>query len=228
MDLILLSREYSRLWEGVQVTLQVLGWSALLGTFMSVVTGVARLSSRWLVRTIALWYIEFARGISSIVLLFWMFFALPLLFDIQGWSPMVAGVLALGLNMGAYGAEIVRGAIQAVPKGQSEATVALNMSNGQRLRHVVLPQAVPIILPPFGNLLIEILKGTALVSLITLSDLAFEVQKLRINRAVLEDASSTTMLYLNVLIIYFIMAQIIAAGIRYLERRSARKFGISR
>lgn len=228
MDLLLLGREYSRLWEGLTVTLQVLGWSVLLGTFMSLVGGIARLSkARWM-RTVSLWYIEFARGISAIVLLFWMFFALPIILGLQGWSPLVAGVLALGLNMGAYGAEIVRGAIQAVPKGQTEATIALNMSNAQRIRYIVLPQAVPIILPPFGNLVIEILKGTALVSLITLSDVAFELQKLRVNRAVLENSSSTIVLYVNVLIIYFIVAQIISGGFHLAERRMARKFGAGR
>jgi polar amino acid transport system permease protein len=138
---------------------------------------------------------------------------------------MAAGILALGLNMGAYGAEVVRGAIQAVPKGQTEATIALNMTPGQRLRHVILPQAIPIILPPYGNLTIEILKGTALVSLITLSDLAFEAQKIRINVTLSDDPVSTPILYLNVLVIYLILAQIVAYLFRIAERRSAAKFG---
>src|SRR5690606_3067203 len=117
-------------------------------------------------------YVEFARGVSAIILLFWMFFALPPLLGVN-FTPLIAGVLALGINMGAYGAEVVRGGIQAVPVGQTEAGIALNMTERQRLTQVILPQAVPVILPPFGNLMIEILKGTALVSLITLSDLAF-------------------------------------------------------
>src|SRR5690606_15092576 len=99
--------------------------------------------------------------------------------------------------------------IQAVPVGQTEAGIALNMTERQRLTQVILPQAVPVILPPFGNLMIEILKGTALVSLITLSDLAFEVQKLRVNRVVISDSATTPMLYINVLLIYFILAQIV-------------------
>lgn len=211
--------------EGTAVTLEVLGLSILLGSVMSLVVGVARLSRSWVARALALVYIEITRGLSAIILLFMMFFAVPILFGVRGLSPLVAGVLALGLNMGSYGAEIVRGAIQAVPKGQSEATIALNMTAYQRLRYVILPQAFAIILPPFGNLSIEILKGTALVSLITLSELAFEVQKLRVNRIVIEDSASTVALYVNALLIYFIIAQILAALFRFAERQVATRMG---
>jgi polar amino acid transport system permease protein len=211
--------------EGLLVTLQVLAGSIALGTVMALIFGVARLSYQGWVRSAALVYIEFARGISAIILLFIMFFAVPILFGIGSMAPMLAGILALGLNMGAYGAEIVRGAIEAVPKGQTEATIALNMSNMQRLRHVVLPQAVPIILPPYGKLSIEVLKGTSLVSLITLADLAWVAQIIRQNAVRSPDPSPTPILYLNVLIIYLILAQILAQAFKYLERRSARKFG---
>lgn len=211
--------------EGTVVTLQLLGWAVLLGSIMSLVMGVARLSRFRLIRALALVYVEIARGLSAIILLFIMFFAVPILFDVRGLSPMVAGVLALGLNMGAYGAEIVRGAIKAVPKGQAEATVSLNMTAYQRLRYVVLPQALAIILPPFGNLSIEILKGTALVSLITLSELAFEVQKLRVNRVVIEDSATTIALYLNALLIYFVIAQVLARLFRLAERLVETRLG---
>ncbi len=224
-DLILNSRQYSNLWRGTIVTIQVIVGSFALGTLMSLIFGVARLSTlRW-IRSAALVYIEFARGISAIILLFWIFFAVPILFGLPSMPALQAGILALGLNMGAYGAEIVRGAIQAVPKGQTEATIALNMSNPQRLRHVILPQAIPIILPPYGNLTIEVLKGTALVSLITLSDLTFEAQKIRVNNVISSDPVPIPILYLNVLIIYLVLAQIIAQLFKLAERRSARRFG---
>jgi His/Glu/Gln/Arg/opine family amino acid ABC transporter permease subunit len=147
------------------------GWAFLLGVTLSVLVGVARLSHRRWVRGAALVYVEFFRGISSIVLLFIVAIALPILLGVGQASLMMLGSLALGANMGGYGAEIVRGSIQAIPKGQTEASIALNLSNTQRLRHVVLPQAIRIILPPFGNLTIEILKGTALVSLVGLADI---------------------------------------------------------
>lgn len=224
-DILLNSNQWARLAEGTVVTLQLLGLSILLGSVMSLVVGVARLSRLRLIRGLALVYVEIARGLSAIILLFIMFYAVPILLDVPGLSPMIAGVLALGLNMGAYGAEIVRGAINAVPKGQAEATVSLNMTAYQRLRYVVLPQALAIILPPFGNLSIEILKGTALVSLITLSELAFEVQKLRVNRVVIEDSASTIALYANALLIYFVIAQVLARLFRLAERQVETRLG---
>lgn len=224
-DIVLNANQWARLMEGTVVTVQLLGWAMLLGSIMSLVMGVARLSRFRLLRALALVYVEIARGLSAIILLFIMFFAVPILFDVRGLSPMVAGVLALGLNMGAYGAEIVRGAIRAVPQGQAEATVSLNMTAYQRLRYVVLPQALAIILPPFGNLSIEILKGTALVSLITLSELAFEVQKLRVNRVVIEDSATTIALYLNALLIYFVIAQVLARLFRLAERLVETRLG---
>lgn len=226
-DLFLNANQYRNLLDGAVVTVQVLLGSFVLGTLMSLIFGVARLSQHRWVRNVALVYIEFARGISAIILLFWIFFALPILFGLDSMPPMAAGILALGLNMGAYGAEVVRGAIQAVPRGQTEATIALNMTASQRLRHIILPQAIPIILPPYGNLTIEILKGTSLVSLITLSDLAFEAQKIRINITLSDDPVSTPILYLNVLVIYLILAQIVAFFFRIAERRSAARFGSS-
>jgi polar amino acid transport system permease protein len=88
-----------------------------------------------------------------------------------------------------------------------------------------MPQAVPIILPPYGNLVIEVMKGTSLVSLITLSDLAFEVQKLRVNSVVISDSATTPILYLNVLAIYFALAFVINQVFKFGERRMAAKFG---
>jgi polar amino acid transport system permease protein len=226
-DLILSGSNYARLMEGLVVTLQVLAGAVILGTLLSLFFGIGRLSTRAWVRRGSSVYVEFARGASAIILLFWMFFALPILFGIRGWSPMTAGILALGMNMGAYGAEIVRGAVLSVPKGQSEAAVALNLTNTQRLRHIVLPQAVPVILPPFGNLVIEVMKGTSLVSLITLSDLAFEVQKLRVNSIVLAESATTPVLYLNVLAIYFALSFVIDRLFKVAERKSAARFGVA-
>lgn len=224
-DLILNPNQYRNLLEGTWVTIQVILGSFALGTVMALIMGVARLSTHKWIRGTALVYIEFARGVAAIILLFWMAYALPILFGLPSIPSMVAGILALGLNMGAYGAEIVRGAIQSVPKGQYEASIALNLSPSDRLRQVILPQAVPIILPPYGNLTIEVLKGTALVSLIALSDLAFETQKIRANNVISSDPVPLPILYLNTLLIYLILSQIIAYFFRIAERRTNRKFG---
>ena len=175
------------------------------------VAGVGRLSTRRPLRWLASVYVEVFRGTSALVQLFWFYFVLPL-FGLQ-LPAMLVGIVVLGLNAGAYGAEVVRGAIRAVPSGQREAGVALNFTRGQILRRLVLPQAVPAMLPPAGNLLIELLKNTALVSLVTITDLTFRGQLLR------SETLRTTEIFSLMLLMYFAVALLITAGVRLLERR---------
>ena len=125
----------------------------------------------------------------------------------------VAGVLALGLNVGAYGAEVVRGAILALPREQYEAGTALNLTRWQQMRHVILPQAFVLMLPIFGNNAIELLKGTAVVSLISLSDMTFQAQVVR------AQTGGTVLPFLTILILYFVIASIISLFVKGLERR---------
>lgn len=216
--------QQDRVQEGIEVTIRVLGLSFTLGIVLSLLFGVARLSEHRSVRGFALVYVEFFRGVSSLVLLFWFAFALPILLGLDAPSRLLMGSLALGMNMGGYGAEIVRGAIQSVPRGQHEASVAVNLRAGQRIRHVILPQAMPVILPPMGNLTIEILKGTALVSLTGVSELAFEIAKIRVNRTQADDPISVPTLFLVALLCYFVLAQLINLGFRLAERRVNSRF----
>lgn len=214
--------QYLRLLEGAWVTVQVTAYAALFGTALALVGGVSVLGPFRSVRIITRVYVEVFRGVSAIILLFWVFFAVPQLFDVQ-LTPMRAGVLALAVNLGAYGTEVVRGAIQAIPKGQTEASIAINLTGWQRLRHVILPQALVTMLPPYGNLLIEVLKASALVSLITLNDIMRVAQVMRNNRA-----APSIEIFLAVLVIYFVLAQGIALTTRALERRFGRGLGIGR
>jgi polar amino acid transport system permease protein len=125
-------------------------------------------------------------------------------------------ILTLGLNVGAYGAEVVRGAVLAVPRGQWEATVALNMSRLQALRRIVLPQAVVAMIPPWGDLFIELLKATALVSLITISDLAFKAEEMN------STTYRTIEIFSIVLVFYLAIATLITIGMRQLEGFAAQ------
>jgi polar amino acid transport system permease protein len=220
---VLTAGQYRVLMQGLVVTLQLLGLSFLLGVLLSLVVGVGRLSERQWVRGVALAYVEFARGISSIILLFIMVFAIPILLDFDAFGRFGFAVIALGINMGGYGAEIVRGSINAIPKGQTEASIALNLTRTQRLRHIVLPQAMTIILPPMGNLTIEILKGTALVALVAISDLMQATRNL-IQAQLAEGVAGVTVLFVNVLVIYFIVAQVINGLFRLGEWRLSRQY----
>jgi len=156
---------------GLIRTIEVGTGAILLSIALAFVAGLARLSPWWPIRWFTRAYVEIFRGTSLVVQLFWLYFVLPR-FGLQ-LSPMFAGIFALGLNGGAYGSEIVRGTLQSFPRGQWEATAALNLSPFFALRDVVLPQAIRTMLPPFGNLSIEVLKGTAMVSLISVTDLTY-------------------------------------------------------
>lgn len=162
------------LWRGVGITVQLTIMASILAVIASFLAGFARLAKYRLLRSLSGFYVEVFRGTSVLVQLFWVYYVLPF-FNLE-LTAMQTGVLVLGLNYGAYGSEIVRSSILAIPKHQTEAGIALNMTPIQIMARVILPQAVLMMLPPFGNLLIELLKGTALVSLITLSNLMFQGQ----------------------------------------------------
>lgn len=202
------------LFKGLMVTLQITAAGAVLAAMAALTAGLARLSHRRAIRWIAAVYVEIFRGTSALVQLFWAYFVLPF-FGID-LGAMAAAILVLGLNTGAYGAEVVRGAIQAVPPGQRDAAAALNMSPLQAMYRVILPQALPAMVPPAGNLVIELLKNTALVSLIAVTDLTFTAQLAR--TATLESGRIFTL----VLLIYFAVAICITKGFRLLESRLGR------
>jgi polar amino acid transport system permease protein len=199
------------LLAGTRITIAV----ALLGSALAVAAGLAaglaRLYGPAPVRWLASTYVEVFRGTSALVQLFWLFFVLPQ-FGLS-LEPFTVAVLGLGLNVGAYGSEVVRGAIQAVPRGQWEASTALNMTRPQMLRRIILPQAVLAMVPPWGNLFIELLKSTALVSLITLGDLAFRAQQMN------QTTMRTIPIFTLVLLIYLAISLAITIAMRSLEGR---------
>ncbi|WP_148138025.1 ectoine/hydroxyectoine ABC transporter permease subunit EhuC [Candidatus Formimonas warabiya] len=199
------------LLNGLGVTIQLTVMAAILAFMVAFIVGLARLSKYRIMRIAAKIYVEFFRGTSLLVQLFWAYFVLPL-FGLE-LTAMQAGVMIMGLNYGAYSSEIVRSAILAIPKGQTEAGVALNLSPRQIMFQIILPQAFLIMLPPFGNNLIELLKGTALVSLITLSDLMFQGVKMNMT------TMRTTEVFTSILLIYFVLAYPLTLGVRWCEKK---------
>lgn len=207
-----------RLLDGALVTCAQFILAALVACVAALAAGLGRLSSLWPVRSLSVLYIELFRGTSLLVQLYWIFFVLPL-FGIS-LPKFEAGFLSVGLNVGAYGAEIVRGAIQAVPRGQWEAGYALSMSPAKRMRRIILPQALVLMLPPWGNLMIELLKGTALVALIAVPDLMFVAKQ--INGATFRSAEA----FGAALLVYYLLARVlITPAMRGLERAMARRLG---
>ncbi|MCV2865809.1 ectoine/hydroxyectoine ABC transporter permease subunit EhuC [Defluviimonas sp. WL0075] len=204
--------------DGALITAAQFLLAAALAVVMALIMGVMKLSANPVSKGIAVVYIEFFRGTSLLVQLFWLFYVLPL-FGLT-FDKFTTGFVAVGLNLGAYGAELVRGAIQSVPKGQWEASYALSMSPATQMRRIILPQAFVAMLPPWGNLIIELLKGTALVALIAVSDLMFEARQINGSTYLSAQAFGTA------LIIYYIFARfLITPFMRWLERAMARRLG---
>lgn len=208
------------LLEGAWVTVQLTVYSTILGAFFSFAFGIGKLARNRLVRATSIAFIEVFRGTSLLVQLFWLFFALPILGQAIGLDlrlpPVVAGTLALALNIGAYGAEVVRGAIRAVPAQQYEAAKALDFTPRQTLWRIALPQAVPEMMPSFGNLAVQNLKDTALVSLIGLGDMAFRAEQIR------NFTQDSTTVYTLLLFMYFGMALVLTGFMKVLEHSVGR------
>ncbi|MBP1157239.1 MULTISPECIES: ectoine/hydroxyectoine ABC transporter permease subunit EhuC [unclassified Paenibacillus] len=202
------------LLEGAKVTVLVAVLSGIVAFAAAVTAGLCKLSRWWVVRTATAVYVEVFRGTSLLVQLFWLYFALPFL-GVE-LPKLLAAVLAVGLNYGAYGSEIVRSSILAVPKGQWEAAIALNMTPYERMTRIIFPQAFLRMLPPFGNLMIELIKSTSLVYFITLADLTYQAMLLRNNYYPM-----TPYIFSLLLLFYFVMAYTVSLCTRWVERKAA-------
>lgn len=201
------------LFQGLLMTILVTVLGALLTVLVAFTTGLMGLSKHGWLRWPSYIFVEFFRGTGLLVQMFWFFYALPFL-GIE-LTPLVAGVLALGLNEGAYAAEIVRGTIRSRPRGQTEATIALGMTRTQRLWRILIPQSIPPMLPGFGNVMVDLLKNTSLVSLVTVSDLTWRAMNAR------TVTGATVEIFLTILVLYYIMSLALGRLTRFLEDRYA-------
>jgi polar amino acid transport system permease protein len=206
--------------RGAGVTLEITAIAGLLAFVVACAVGVARTSPVRLVRIVATVYVEFFRGTSAFVQIFWVYFALPLVG--VTFSPLEAGVIVLGLNVGAYGSEVIRGSLRAIDPGQWEACVALNLSPVCIYRRIIFPQALVHAIAPLGNLLVDLLKGTSLLSIISITELTFAgKQQVLAHGNVLVG-------YSLVLLIYLFMGLPISYGFRRWERSVTGRLSVGR
>lgn len=217
-----------RLLSGLWTTIQLSLFGGLVAFAIAVVLGLmAGSPSLWL-RGPARVIIEFFRGISLVVLLFWLLYVLPLIWMYNPGLPFedfirntfLIGIMALGINYGAYGAEAVRASLTTVPKGQWEATVALSMSWPHKVRRIIFPQAWALMIPSLTNLWVHLLKGSAIAYIIPfVADFTFEINQLR---------RPTDIWFSHAfigLVVYFILALIITLFMQTLEARAKHKLG---
>lgn len=208
------THDLSILLKGAEVTAIIALTSSLIGVVLAFLVGIARVEGGGLLSRFAVFYVEFLRGTPLLVKLFWLYYALPLI----GLSldPLTTGIVGLSLNISAYGAEVVRGGLKSVTDTQKEAARALNFSRAHTLLHIAMPQAVVEMMPSFGNLAIQNLKDTALVSLISIADITYRAQQLR------NITLDSTRIYTLTLLLYFVLALALSMAMRQLERRLRR------
>ena len=202
---------------GIPVTIEVTVLAMAVALPVAVILALGRGSRLAVLRWPAGFVIELFRGSSSLVQLFWAFYVLPF-FGIN-LPALVAGVLVLGLNEGSYFSEVVRAGINAVAAGQREAAVTLGFSPSYRFFRIILPQALPVMIPPFGNALVTMLKFTSLVSLVTIQDLS-----LRADVVATSLGESATVFGL-IIVIYYALALLLGSGAKWLERDVNRRTG---
>jgi polar amino acid transport system permease protein len=201
------------LLRGALVTIEVSALGLLLAVLLAVPTAFGRLSRSRAVRAVAFLYVDVVRGTPLLLQLFAIFYVPPLLgIDL---SPFASGVIALALNGGAYTAEILRGGIQALPRGQTESGRALGMSALQSARRIVLPQVVVNVLPALANEAAALIKASSLVSALALVELT------RVGYQVVSRVLRPTEIYVTVAALYLLVTAVVTSGAALAHRRLA-------
>jgi polar amino acid transport system permease protein len=201
--------------KGALLTLEISILSLLLGLIFGLTAALCKLSANPLLRWPAAFYIWLIRSTPLLVQLFIIYFGFPQIGIDLG--PYLSGVLGLGLNVGAYNAETIRGGIISVPKGQSEAARSLGMSAGLAMRRIILPQALRIIIPPLGNNFIILIKDTSLVSTITLVELTLTAQRF------IGSTYKPFEMYLMAAVLYAVMTSTASVLLSMVEKRTRKE-----
>jgi ectoine/hydroxyectoine ABC transporter permease protein EhuC len=202
------------LLAGIGTTLEVTVAALTVGIVIGLIVGMGRLSRRRLLYVPCTGYVEVFRNTPALVQLMWVYYCLPLLVGLN-FGAKVSGVIALAVNGGAYLAEIFRGGIQAVDRGQVEAARTLGLSHLQTMRKIVLPQAFRKMLPPLVNESVALIKFSSLVSVLGVAELTYQAQVL----------STTTFrpleIFTGIALVYFGLCTALSYFAAQLERRLA-------
>ncbi len=212
-----------RLIDGVWLTLELVAISAIAGLLIAVPMALMRASSNRWVSALPWAYIYFFRGTPLLVQIFLIYYG-SAQFDLIRhtflWNffsePYWCALMAFTLNTAAYSAELIRGAIQSIPKGELEAAAAFGMNRRTQIKRIILPRAFGIVLPAYGNELILMLKGSALASTITLLDLT------GMARTVIARTYTPLEIFFAAGVLYLLIAAVFILAFRFLERRLNR------
>lgn len=214
--------DFSPVWSGWRdlahgavITVEVTVGAIVLGCLIGLLLGLGRLNpKRRVVYALCTAYVSFVRGTPLLVQLFIWFFGLPLVGLTL--SAFFCGVVGMGMYSGAYVSEIVRGAVQSVDNGQNEAARSLGLSNAQAMMHVIVPQALVRMIPPLGNEFIALIKNSSLVSLLTITDLMHEGQK------IISVSYRSLEVYLAIACVYFVLTNLTGLALKKVESKLRR------
>ncbi|MFT0213751.1 ABC transporter permease [Pseudomonas sp. F1_0610] len=208
-----------KLWEGAQLTLELVALSVVLGLLVAIPVGIARSSAKWYIRAVPSTYVFLIRGTPLLLQLFFVYYVLaqlPVVRESFLWpylrKPYWCALLALTLHTAAYISEIIRGSIKTIPRGEIEAAQALGLSRWQTMFYIILPRAARIGLPAYGNEVILMLKASALACTVTLMELMGAAKYLASrNYMALE-------MYFAAGIFYLVLSFALIMGFRVIER----------
>ncbi len=212
MDIELILKVYPFFLKAAWVTIQLSVLTTILGLICGSLGAAARLSRLVVVRVIAATYVSLFRGTPALIQLFILYFGGPQV-GIQ-LDAFEAGVIGLGLNIGAYMTETIRGGIIAIDKGQTEASRTLGLSRWQSMRYVVLPQAARLVIRPLGVNINALIKGTALVAAISVIELTYTAQRY------IGSTYKPFEMFLLSGVLYMIIIYVTGRGIAWLDRKA--------
>lgn len=212
MDIELILKVYPFFLEAAVVTIELSVLTCLLGLICGSLGAAARMSRLWIFRAIGATYVSIFRGTPALIQVFILYFGGPQV-GIQ-LDSFAAGTIALGVNIGAYMTETIRGAIQSVDKGQTEAARTLGMSRWETMRKVILPQAMRMMIRPLGVNINALIKGTALVAPISVIELTYTAQRF------IGSTYKPFEMFLLAGIIYMAIIYVTGHGIAWLDRKA--------
>lgn len=231
------------LLQGLITTIKISIWSTIIAIFIGVFFGLFRVSHRLFRRLVSITYISLIRNLPPLIVVFIFYFfvgdqlmraigleeyiyslssetlAILSIFTTTPdyFSSFVAAVVTLGIYEGAYVAEIIRAGVEAIDKGQWEASAALGMTRRQQLRYIIFPQSLQVVIPPMGGQFISTIKDSAIVSIIAIPELTFQGMEL------MSATYMTFEIWITITIMYFILTFACSSLFRFLERKYANK-----
>ena len=194
--------------QGLKLTIMISIVAVIMGVILGVIFALMRLSHNWILHAIAVVYIEFIRGTPMLVQIMFLYFGLGSVFNL---SALASGMIAGGINSGAYVAEIIRAGIDSVDEGQNEAALSLGLSKAQAMRYIVLPQAFKNIWPALGNEFITLFKDSSLVSTIGVGELMYQMKIIQ------ADTYRGVAPIIVIMVIYFVFTFAMSRVMKYAE-----------